>query len=253
MKKLIVAVIALSIAGCKKEIQLDLNSKEEKIVIEAEFSASAKINTVKISKTLNFYDTNDFPQVSDAMVTIKNSLGYEEALTLGSPGNFYTKNFIGVPGSSYSLTVEHHGVLYSATSIMPQEVSLDSIIMSYDDESIGFLPLYVDIPGQLNYYRIVLYRNDLRIKNSYYFNDDFGDGEINLQPVYALSADYKSGDTVKLDLQSVDQATYAYFSSKAQTANLESAAPANPITNMSGGALGFFSVFGSQTKSVVIK
>jgi hypothetical protein len=46
---------------------------------------------------------------------------------------------------------------------------------------------------------------------------------------------------------------YLYFNSKAQNTNGQSGAPANPETNIIGGALGFFSAYTSDYKETIMK
>ncbi|HKZ66576.1 MAG TPA: hypothetical protein VJ111_09490, partial [Chitinophagaceae bacterium] len=66
--------------------------------------------------------------------------------------------------------------------------------------------------------------------------------------------DIKSGDTVKLDMLCIDPAVYKYWYSVNQSAtgNSQSASPANPVSNISGGALGYFSAHTIQTKTLLV-
>lgn len=52
-------------------------------------------------------------------------------------------------------------------------------------------------------------------------------------------------------MQCVDKAVNLYFVSMSQT-NGESATPANPVSNIAGGALGYFSAYTKQIKKVKI-
>ncbi|MEO6219108.1 MAG: DUF4249 domain-containing protein, partial [Ginsengibacter sp.] len=64
-----------------------------------------------------------------------------------------------------------------------------------------------------------------------------------------------SGDTILLDMQCIDAAVYKYWFSLNQSAtgNSQSASPANAVTNINGGALGYFSAHTLQTKSVIVQ
>ncbi|HKO82838.1 MAG TPA: hypothetical protein VJU78_20670, partial [Chitinophagaceae bacterium] len=64
----------------------------------------------------------------------------------------------------------------------------------------------------------------------------------------------ESRDTVMLDMLCIDNVVYKYWYSVYQSAtgNSQSASPANPVTNIVGGALGYFSAHTKQTKSVVV-
>jgi len=62
-----------------------------------------------------------------------------------------------------------------------------------------------------------------------------------------------TGDVVKVDMECVDKNVYEYWYSLDQgsTGSSQSAAPGNPVSNMQGGALGYFSANTLQTKNAV--
>jgi hypothetical protein len=71
MKKItlfIFSIIALS--ACTKVINIDLNSSNQQIVVEAKIADDALPCTVKLSKSINFSNPNVFPAVEGAIVKI---------------------------------------------------------------------------------------------------------------------------------------------------------------------------------------
>ena len=64
----------------------------------------------------------------------------------------------------------------------------------------------------------------------------------------------KSGDTVTIEMLGIDEAVYKYWYSLhfngGDGGNI--ATPANPVTNVSGGALGYFSAQTVDRKTVIV-
>jgi hypothetical protein len=70
---------------------------------------------------------------------------------------------------------------------------------------------------------------------------------------YSASSAISSGDYVTVALQSIDKGVYEYFRTLNQANNSgQSATPANPVSNFSNGALGYFSAYAVKVKSIFI-
>jgi hypothetical protein len=67
----------------------------------------------------------------------------------------------------------------------------------------------------------------------------------------------KIGDTIIVELLSIDKAAYDYFNTLKDILSSDrsptSLSPANPNTNVSNGALGYFAAFTIDTKTIVLK
>ena len=64
----------------------------------------------------------------------------------------------------------------------------------------------------------------------------------------------KSGDTLRVDMMCIDQPVYKYWYSllNSATGANNNATPANPVTNISGDALGYFSAQTFDTKTIKV-
>lgn len=62
----------------------------------------------------------------------------------------------------------------------------------------------------------------------------------------------ETGDLVEVTMQCIAPEVYRYFFALAQNIGDETSAPADPPTNISGGALGYFSAHPSGMKSMVV-
>ncbi len=257
MKKIILLFViasAILVSSCQKVIELDLNSEDPKIVIEANISDQPGPYTVRISKTVNFSETNVFPAVNGATVIISDNVGNTETLVETSPGVYQTTTTQGVPGRTYFLNVAAENKTYTAQSTMPTLVTLDSLLLEQNAffGSYLIIPLFLDPAGKGNYYRCLQTINSVRVTESFLYNDDFSDGLINGQPILNFTDSIVTGDTVSVELQCIDKPVYLYFFSMLQTTTGQTGAPANPVSNISNNALGYFNAHTSRRKEVVI-
>src|SRR4051812_49222716 len=129
MKKLFIYVLSLSaLFACKKEINLDLQNSAEKIVIEGTITNRTNAEVI-ISKSVPFSNINSFPKVSGAQVKVTDDKGVSYPLNETKPGVYTNTSLIGLPGHAYSLVVDAEGKEYTATSSMPLQVNLDSLLL----------------------------------------------------------------------------------------------------------------------------
>ena len=249
----------LIFSSCTKVVELDLKEFDIKIVIEGGVVDGSAINTITLTKNINFDQSNVFPNVTGAIVEISDDAGNSETLTETSPGVYQTTTLTGVQGRTYFLTISADGKNYTAQSTMPYKVNFDSLVvqnsLGFQGDSVADIkPWYQDPVGIKNYYRYVRYLNGTRYKGSISVNDFFNDGAYSTLPLPFQDDGFKvnSNDTLMIEMQCVDENIDLYFRSKQQTISGMSGAPANPETNIVGGALGYFSAYTSQSRKIKI-
>ncbi len=250
----VVLICLLSIGGglaCKKTVKVNLNNVSPRIVIEGEIINQPGPYEVRVTKTVNFSDDNIFPPVSGAEVRITdttNGIGYDLAET--SPGLYTVNGSIGIPRHTYQLYVKAEGQVYTALSTMPDVVHLDSVTFAINTDFNGKKDLnavvnFQDPVGVVNYYQFLEYVNGRLIPNNFVFEDRLSDGRYIEQPLYNDSSYLQKGDSLLLRMYCIDKNVYNYFFSLLQVSGnnggFQSASPDNPVTNLSGGALGYFS------------
>ncbi len=257
--KILFAAAVTLLSSCTKVIDVDLNSKEPQIVIEGKIDNRATIDTVLITNTVNFSESNSFPAVSGATVSITDDLGATEVLTEVIPGKYIIKSMQGVPGRKYILSVFVNNKTYKAESTMPMPVNMDSLIVQknagFGGDAIQILPVFLDPAGKVNFYRFKEYINGKRVDANFLYNDRLRDGLPNARALRSFGVDdeIKIGDKIWVEMYCIDEANYKYFYSLNQNTNGQTAAPANPVTNWSNGALGYFSAHTLQVKTVTIQ
>ena len=262
MKSVYLSVVsALLLLSCKKIVTLKLNNVPEAIVIQGNVTNNAGPYYVTISQPVDFYVDNSFPPVSGAAVLISNSEGQTDSLTEVSPGNYATSFIQGAPGDTYRLSVTVQGVNYTASSTMPSTVNLDSITF---EENKGFgrtrisaVANFQDPAGERNYYQFVEYLDGVQLtKDLFVFDDRLSDGRYINYTLYNDTSYLQPGDAVRVDLYCIDSAVYNYFFQLLQSDGAgsfnTSASPANPTSNLSNGAFGYFSAHTVSTQSEFI-
>jgi hypothetical protein len=249
--------------SCKKVVKLNLNNAAPKYVVEGTITDSIGTAQVLISQTKDFYADNSFVGITGAIVTITNDSGIVTTLTAIDSGIYTSPLLIGQQNHTYTLNVVVAGQMFTATSIMPTKVPFDSLFVT-SDASFGSPKnvanvQYRDPVGKGNSYRFIEYVNGTQQQAIFIENDDLTDGNKVISQLNIFGSDsiankkIHTGDVVKVDMECIDKNVYEYWYSLDQgsTGSSQSAAPGNPVSNMQGGALGYFSANTLQTKSVV--
>jgi Domain of unknown function (DUF4249) len=268
MKNILVIALVIVFASCEKIIQVDLNSSDPQIIVEAVMSDTISEKAeVRLSRSVNFSETNTFPAVANAAVTITDLTDNKiDTLKESVAGLYKSSKLSGQEGHSYLLTVKTDGKTLTSTAAIPRKVKLDSIEVRgqpfFGSINYQIIPKYIDPKGIGDNYRFVMYVNGKRQDDIFVFTDELSDGNPNGRPLQrGRSSDstenIKIGDRIDLEMHGVDKGVYEYFNTlRARGGGGPgggSATPANPITNIKGGALGYFAAYTKQRKSAVVK
>ncbi len=239
-----------------------MNEAHPNIVIEASLSNSPRQAEVRLTKTGSYFGTDSLHTVSSANIFIETETGTRFNLVEVEKGLYRAEKIIPVTGKTYKLTVESNGEIYTSESMLNPPIKIDSLALEYNngtsffDKGYNVHMYFRDPPEVKNYYRLKIYVNN-KLENS---DDDyilFDDENINGQFIQLRirTKTYEVGDNVRYELISLDRGAFIYFSSLEELihANPGSAAPANPISNMTNGALGYFSAWSSDKRNIIIK
>ena len=260
---IILAIIIAGTSSCQKVIDVQLNSADQRYVIEGEINDGPGPYQVKISRTKDFSADNNFDQISGAQVSITDvNASKTEVLSETSPGIYQTKTLTGVPGHAYQLSVSVNGKSFAATSSMPsQAVGIDTLYagpLEFNDKDIFMTPVFTDPVGKGNYYLLRQWVNGQLIKGTVARSDDATDGKTESFPLrYDTQTDsgnpeIDKGDNITAELQCVNRQVYDYYRTlRDVTGASNSATPTNPLTNITGGALGIFNTCTNRKKSAI--
>ena len=241
-------------SACRKVIQVNLNSTSPRYVVGGNVTNQPGPYLVTITRSINFDQDNVFPTVSGAVVVITDvTANLADTLVETTPGNYYTHIITGTSGHTYRLYVNAAGNIFTASSTMPAPVTLDSLYTQpspFRGNHPQLVPVYTDPVALGNYYHFLEYKNDTESDAVLVRNDALINGQVVKQPIGGDNL--TPGDSVVLYLECIDSAIYQYYYSLEQTKNQNSATPANPLSNIAGGALGYFSAHTSSSKKIAI-
>jgi hypothetical protein len=139
---------------------------------------------------------------------------------------------------------------------MPAQVNLDTLLL----ENIAFIPdniwivkpQYTDPAGFGNYYKFIEKINNVRNPTIWVWDDRLTNSGVSTRPLIQADSTIKVGDTIEVEMQCVDRNIFRYFTAL-QNLQQNATTPANPDTNISGNAIGYFSAHTSQKKKAAIK
>lgn len=259
----VIILAFLAFPACEKVIEFDLSESEEAFVIEANITNNKHPFTVLVSKTSPYFGAKSNNPVSGAIVSVRAENGKAKYFEEIEPGVYQLRGTIATAGHWYIIGVEYDGVAYSAKSFMNEVVPISDLSFSYFD-GFGFfdsgykVSTYIRDPaGSENYYRLKYYVNgsiaDDRGEIALYSDQLFNGKDIGLSQ---RSQVFQETDTLTIELQSIDKAVYNYFSMLENISGgtmQQTASPANPVSNFNNGALGYFSAYTYDRKTVVIK
>lgn len=257
LTSLLFSLALISLSSCQKVIDLNVNNAAPQLVIEGNITNAAGPYSLHLSKTTNLNAADNNLPVSNAVVVLRDDQGQSDTLSETMPGQYLTHNIQGIPGHTYQLDIIAEGQAYAAVTTMPQPVSLDSLYLlpaqSMGKEILQPVAVFKDPAGVRNYYRLVLYKNGVANKQLFVMDDQFTDGQLMKVPLPDEDLIYSVSDHIQVELQGISEAMYLYYSSLQQTMNQNSAAPANPVRQFSGGsALGYFSAHCVFTGSLTV-
>ncbi len=262
MKNIIYLILAILIfSNCEKVIDLDLNDASPQIVVEAELIEGVHDFTVSLSYTRSYYKNDEQKEINNASVSLTNSVGNVTDLSYLGNGIYGVNDYEAMEGEEYTLTVELDGQSYESTVEVPSKARLDSLSYEYFDGMFGQEGGYVvfmhfqDNPSEENYYRAFYDLNgepQRKTSDVYILDDKFTNGStIDIPLIVDI---FEVGDTIDLSFYSIDPQTYDYI----LTLNTiigngqPSAAPANPNSNFSNGALGYLAAYNGEEMRIVI-
>ena len=255
-KLLFLPFILLSLIACEKVIDVDLNTADPKTVVDASLCAQDSVHWIFISQSGRFTDAQGLARVSGAAITLTDQNGVEGTFTELDSSIYFLTNYPLIDGNIYDLVVSNGDDVITASSVLNPAIPIDSIF--FEEKQFGgggpqgrtkytVRILFQDPPGIANYYRQVMSVNDTLDRAFRVVNDDLTDG--NQRNLRYQGRSVKIGDEIDMELWTIDQPGYNYFSTMqdiSSNGGFASATPYNPISNLSGG-LGNFTVY-NRTK-----
>lgn len=260
-------MVLLTLCGCEDVIDLNLSSVEPRIVIEGVVDTPDQIHErcyFYITRTTDFYDPTVVEGVSGALVVVTNDQGQADTL-VGQSNDYglYIRPVVRLfkPRMNYTAVVTVEGQEYTAFATMPEYTPIDSIGFEYQsgggygiytDEGYRLHVYFRDQPDSDDYARIEL---PPRNGDFYLYDGRFSDGN-SIDYEYFLIV-FPPGVSIDVTLTALEKPMFDYLVTLSEVAaNVEGnsfdVSPANPNSNWSNEALGYFGAFNKSVRSVEV-
>ncbi|WP_217602916.1 DUF4249 family protein [Chitinophaga sp. GbtcB8] len=214
----LVVLFCLILLSCTKVVEVDLETAEPELVIDASIDwvkgTTGNEQKIKLSTTTGYYSTT-FPTVSGADIVITNSENTVFSF-IENPGTgeYICSNFHPVIGENYTLKVVLNGEIYTATETCIEVPDIENNIEQNDKGGFGgdeveIKYYYQDNGNEDNYYlhRIL---SPVSAFPDYKAKDD-GKSQGNLMQEYFSDKVLKAGDMINIRLYGISRRYYDYF------------------------------------------
>ena len=264
---LLISAFILLGTSCQKVINVDLNAANPQYVIEANLYEGTHTFTVRVTQTTSYFQGgSNIPTVDNASITISDGINPPQTLLATGNGTYELMNYTAFNQLTYQLKVNVDGKTFEASSYLPVSPVMDSLTYEIYVSQFGgggkedrYLSTahFQDSVGVANYYRLLVTKNG-KFENGpfdlFMFDDQVRDGRYFDLPVFTAFAE--KDDHLDVEILSMDAHVYDYFVTLGDILTGDannSAAPANPNSNFTNGALGYFGAFSSMKQSVRIE
>jgi len=270
MNKALVLLSLFSVlffSSCEDVVNLDLETGETKLVIDAEIvwkkGTAGNEQTIKISKTAPYYNGTT-PKVSGAQVRVENSNGDVFTFTEAEAGVYKCTNFVPVIDMDYKLFVQAEGQSYTAVEKLTSVTSIDKveqkIVPDFGGKDVIEVTFYYTDPAdQVNFY-LTDYQSEFLIFPAYEItNDDFYNGN-QISTRYSHE-DMKPGNTLNILHRGISKNFFNYMKLilEASNSNPFQVPPGNirgnivNTNNVNNYALGYFRLCEADQVSYLVK
>ncbi|WP_411768898.1 DUF4249 domain-containing protein [Winogradskyella sp. A3E31] len=232
MKKAIVLIIiSLLVTNCEDPIDVDLNTSEPRLVIDASINwfkgTTGNEQSIKLSLTAPFFD-NDIPPANGATVVVSDTNGNEyNFFEEGVSGIYRNTTFIPEIDMTYTLTINYNNEIYVASETLKSVVPIDFIEQKDDGgfsgEDIELKAFYTDPVGEENYYFFEFISDIPVIPTLEVYEDRFTNG--NQIFGFYTEEDLESGDEVTIRNYGVSERFYEFMFILLQQGSEESGGP----------------------------
>jgi len=278
--KILILIIALAslMWQCTERIEVEVDSTYTRLVVEGYITTDTMAHYVKLSLSGDYFANKPADRIGDALVRIDDGDHTIELTESESEAGLYLTepDYHGIPGKTYTLTInqvdiDKDGVYeeYTAESILHPVAKMDSIaldLMESPHFKIYQVLVYAWDPPETNFYAFKVYKNgtlltdtlsELLVQNDEFFNGNYTHGIPSQFLTHGIPSQFLDqdkegevlveGDTVTFELDGITEEYYQYIieaqSEVFYKTPMFSGPPSNIMSNISNGALGFFSAY----------
>ena len=218
MKKIVyIYVLSILAFSCEDVIDVDLNTIEPKLVIDASINwfegTAGNEQQVKLTLTAPYFDTT-VPPANGAQITIadSNNTAYN-FVEDGNTGIYKNNTFIPVINETYNLTIIYQGETYRATETLKPVTPIDYVEQNdnggFSGNEIEFKTFYTDPADEENYYFFEFINDIAAIPTLEVYDDEFTNG--NQIFAFYTEEDLETSDVVIIRNYGVSERFYEFM------------------------------------------
>jgi hypothetical protein len=201
MRKIIyILTISLFVFSCEDVIEVDLDSTEPKLVIDASLNwvkgTSGNFQFIKLTLTAPFF-SKTIPPANGATVTVTNSNNVTfDFIEEGNTGIYRTDSFIPSINEVYKLSIDYKDEIYTAIETLTPVTNINFVEQKnnggFSGNDTEIKAFYNDPIGIRNYYLFEFISTTPNLLSIEVYNDEFNDG--NQIFAFYSDEDLKTGD-----------------------------------------------------------
>lgn len=213
----IIPAFALMFISCEEVIDVDLNTAEPRLVVDASIDwvkgTDGSQQTIRLTKTTGYY-SDVIPPASGAIVTVSDQDGNTfDFIENPGTGNYICGNFAPQMGMTYTLTIEFESQQYTAEETLLPVPDIENFEQDNDG---GFLGdeievrfYFQDDPAVENYYQVKFDTPVLAFPEYEAISDEFTNG--NLMSEWFAHEDLAPGQLLDVRLYGVSERYHNYM------------------------------------------
>lgn len=278
-------LVTATLFSCTEEIDVKLDNEETRLSVEANVNSDLKKHRVILKETSDVFYSQEAIPVKNARVKVNDGTTDFTYIEI-KDGTYESElEFAGEPGKTYTLSINNVDVNkdgnmeeYLASSTMQQAYAVDSIKLHFDPEhepdgddddegEFWLLSIYMkDNPNKEDYYAFASRINDVIVHDTItevlvekdtYFNGEQTKG-VDVGEFDQNKADeiLQNADKITLETYAINESYYNFVNQLQEMdegQNMFSGPPGNIETNISNGAIGFFSVYPITRTTIIHK
>lgn len=249
MKKIIYTILTsiLILSACTEPYDTTLGSSYIRLVVQGSINDQYQVHQVLLTKSADYFSNKPAKKVTGANVLISDG-DTNFQLHEVSEGLYQTDTMAGIPGKTYTLTIDTEGKTYEASCYLNYCPPIDSIRFGYYDlsdydiiDSSAYILLNAMEPSTPdNYYMWNVYRNGVletdTLNEVYSSDDQFINGYYMYDAKVGWVRKVNTGDTITLEMLSITKEYYDYVNQVLTVTDWDmgpfGGPPANPNGNI---------------------
>ncbi len=210
-------VCLITLASCEDVIDVNLNTSDPKLVIDASLTwlkgTTGQDQIIKLSLTAPFFQ-DKVPPATGATITVTGSDNtIFNFIETSNAGIYRTNNFTPVIGNTYNLTVIYNNETYTASETLTAVSPIEFIEQKNDGGFAGdeteIKAYYTDPENEANFYLFEFIIASKNIQSLEVYDDEFTDG--NQIFGFYSDEDLETGDQLVVRSSGISQRNFEFF------------------------------------------